>query len=234
MSNTRKWLIGCGAALVLGAIAIFAVLYIAVARVPRTSKAEASIEIAAPAEAIRARIENLETWSEWSGWKRDVDSEVVRTFGEHEGRPGATVRWSTPKAVRIEVGLPRNSVSSVPDKDDLGQGEVKLVSSAADRVELHTLFEDGLVIAGADRDKSGVAAVRMQTPGSHYTIRSLVRLEATSGGTRVTWTDELDLGDGFTRGMLATFLGPASQMVHREILADSLQGLKVVVEPQSK
>ncbi len=234
MSSTRKWLLGCGFALVLGAIAFFVVLYIAVARVPRTSEVEASIEIAAPAEAIRARIEKLESWSEWSGWKRDVDPGVVRTFRESGGGAGATLRWETPKAVKIEVGLPRNSVSNVPDEDDLGQGEVKLVSSAADRVEFTTLFEDGLVIAGAARHGSGGVSVRIQTPGSDYTIRSLVRLDPTPAGTRVTWTDELDLGDGFTRGMLAMFLGPASQMVHREILTDSLQGLKTAVEPQSK
>jgi hypothetical protein len=234
MSNTRKWLLGCGVALVLGALAIFAVLYIAVARIPRSSKAEASIEIAAPAEAIRARLENLETWSEWSGWKRDVDHGVVRTFSENEGGAGATMRWTPPKRIVVKVGIPATHISTQHPSEDLGAGTLSVVSSAPDRVEFSTLFEDGLVIAGAARDGSGSATVHAQTPGSHYTLRSLVRLESTPSGTRVTWTDELDLGEGFTRGMLALFLGPASEAVHREILEDSLQDLKTAVEHQSK
>jgi hypothetical protein len=234
MSNTRKWLLGCGVALVLGALAIFAVLYIAVARIPRTSKAEASIEIAAPAEAIRARLENLETWSEWSGWKRDVDPEVMRTFHAPEGGAGASMRWTPPEEITISFAIPPKRVSTQLPNEDLGSGALSIVSSSADRVELSTLFENGLVIAGAARDGSGGPTVHAQTPGSNYTLRSLVRLESTPGGTRVTWTDELDLGEGFTRGMLALFLGPASESVHREILADSLQGLKAAVETEAK
>lgn len=218
----KKVALGCGVVAVL-AVAIGAfVAWRWVASVERTVRSSAEVEIAATPDEIRPFVEDLARWHEWSAWRRDVDADVRREFSKPSSGAGATLRWRPPGEVMIRVVGGAKSTLATPAA---GQGTLRIVTSAPAEIAVETTHTRALVLAGVDG-----FALNLTSFDRDFVVPGRFQLEASGAKTRVRWSEEIDFGQGFAGGMLASSMGEFARETHEEILVKSLERLKTVVE----
>lgn len=227
MPTWAKWLLGCGCAafLVAALVAVGVVMF--VSSRPRAWHVEPSVEIAASPAEILPLLADLRRWPEWSAWSRDVDEGVEREFSGAQSGAGSVLTWSPPLAVGVRAGgleIEYDSDSSL----DVGSGTVEILAVAGDGVTLRTTHVDGLVFAQTTTSGAGSSTSRFKLSelGRSFVISGAIRLEASATGTRVTWSEDGDFGDGVLQAFLAAGALEMVRVGHSEVLAASLARLK--------
>jgi len=76
----------------IGVAVVIVLLVILVATRPSTFRVRRSIAIAAPPEAIFARVNDFKAWRDWSPWEK-IDPNMTRTLGGSPAGEGATYAW---------------------------------------------------------------------------------------------------------------------------------------------
>lgn len=84
--------------IVIGLGVVILLLVVVIAMRPSQFHVERSATIAAPAENIFARVDDLRAWSSWSPWEKK-DPHMKRTFGGPPAGIGATYSWAGDKNV---------------------------------------------------------------------------------------------------------------------------------------
>jgi uncharacterized protein YndB with AHSA1/START domain len=74
-------------------VAIILLLVLLVATRPSTFRVERSITIAAPPEAVFAKVNDFHAWPEWSPWEKK-DPDMKRTHGGASAGVGSTYAWA--------------------------------------------------------------------------------------------------------------------------------------------
>ncbi len=77
-----------------------------------------SIEIPAPADRVKALVEDFHEWVKWSPWE-NVDADLARTYSGAERGVGARYAWAGKKA---------------------GEGKMAITGSTSERVEIDLDF----------------------------------------------------------------------------------------------
>lgn len=230
MPKWAKWLlVGCGSVLLL-AIVGFALFAGWVSKTQRDWHASASVEIAAPPSAVAAELADLTHWPTWSAWARDTGDDYTRTYSGPARGPGASMQWLEREAPQtIHVGPNRLRQRSNP----VSRGTVRITAANGDSgVELETVFQGAMVLASHVRDASATTSSRtsVHLNGRDFVVPGRIQLEPTAAGTRVTWTEDGDIGDGFAAGLLALAMRGTLEDQHAQILATSLERLKKQLE----
>ena len=84
--------------ILIGLAVLIALLVLLVATRPSTFRVERFITIAAPAENVFARVNDLRAWGAWSPWEAK-DPDMRRTYGGPPAGVGATYAWAGDKNV---------------------------------------------------------------------------------------------------------------------------------------
>lgn len=224
-----RWAIGCCGVVVLGGTGLVLFAVAKVASVDRTWESTASIEIAAPADAIRPLLESPRRWSEWSAWARDSATNVRREYSGPDGGAGAQMRWSS-------VGVAKREVVAQPaggtelDSEDVGAGVLRIVDSTPERVTVETAFRDRAVFASRSVDGRRSGVLSLEAAGLELRLRGEIELDPRSDATVVTWRETGDFGAGFFAGVLALTVRAIAGAGHDELLESSLARLKRAVE----
>jgi uncharacterized protein YndB with AHSA1/START domain len=79
--------------ILLGLLVVVAAILLFATTRPDTFHVERSATIAAPPEAIFARVAKFAEWDAWSPWAR-LDPGMTQSFGGTDGTVGATYDWS--------------------------------------------------------------------------------------------------------------------------------------------
>ena len=238
MRKTMKWMLGC---LIFVLIAAGAGAWWFVNRVshqPRSWRAEAVVELSAPPNAVFDEIADLKRWPQWSGWTRDVESEVERTYSGAPQGAGAVLTWgaSAPNS-KLSVGGPlKVSVEVGPDTlgGTVGKGTVRIVSADLDKgVELETRYQKALSLSGSKREGASVtkrSSLHTHLNDTDFVVTGRITTDSLPTGTRVRWVEEGTFGDGLAAGMLAMAMRDMVEESHTEILSMGLDGLKKRIE----
>jgi effector-binding domain-containing protein len=104
--------------ILIGILAIVALLLIIGLFVPKETKVERSISINAPKDAVMAQIKSLKNMNNWSPWA-DYDSEMKVEYEGTDGEVGSTSKW---------------------EGDTVGKGSQTITSITEDRVEIDVHF----------------------------------------------------------------------------------------------
>jgi len=227
-----KWLLGCGGFVLLVVVVLLSIFVSKVAGAERTWTSSATIEIAAPLEEVRARIESPRRWAEWSAWVRDTDEGVVREFSGPDAGEGAQLRWSGREQVNFRIGIRPTieSGSNLKSTSKAGSGVLRIVSSSADRIEVETVFYDHAVFAQCAAPGRGASKFQFSRPGMDMPLRGVIRLSQRGGWTDVAWEETGDFGEGFAAGLLALSVRTMAREHHEELLKSSLRGLQSAAE----
>lgn len=205
---------------------------------PRAWRSEAVVDLVAPPALVFEEIVDFQRWQQWSGWSRDVEPEVRRSYAGVPKGTGMILVWDAgtvdPKVI---VGGPvRISFQENPDglANIVGKGTVRIVSADPTRgVELETVYEKALWLAGSTKVGASVvkrSSLRCERNGADFVTQSHITLEPTPTGTRVRWVEEGTFGEGFAAGTLAMAMRGMVEERNTEILSSSLEGLKMHVE----
>jgi uncharacterized protein YndB with AHSA1/START domain len=138
------WILGV-MVVTIGLITVFGFLS------PREIRAENSIEIEAPPEAIFVCLTDLELWVEWEPWAEFDPGRTVR-FGEIRRGPGASFTWRGSKTGEglmeiVEVVAPsRMEYREVHQGDEAGatRGVIELDRLGPQRTRVHWVWEADL------------------------------------------------------------------------------------------
>ncbi len=84
--------------ILIGVVIVIGLLALLVASRPSTFHVERSITIAAPAEEVFARVNDLKAWGAWSPWEKK-DPDMTRSFTGPPAGAGATYAWAGDKNV---------------------------------------------------------------------------------------------------------------------------------------
>jgi len=114
--------------------------------------------------------------------------------------------------------------------EDIADGTLVIRAARPDAIEVQTVFEDRLVFSRTRSGASLMSSVTLDSPGTEFVVLGTIHLEEMGGGTRVTWIEEVDIGQGFSAGMFALTLGGKARSLHQAILAESLQNLQRLLE----
>jgi hypothetical protein len=98
--------------ILLGLVAVIAVLLILAAFRPAVMVVERSVTVAAPPSAVFAVVNDFRRWDEWSPWAK-LDPEMKKTFEGPDAGVGAVYRWS--------------------GNNEVGEGSMTLIGSAPDQ-----------------------------------------------------------------------------------------------------
>ena len=79
-------------------VVLIALLVVIVAMRPSTFRVERSATIAAPAEVVFDKVNNLRAWGAWSPWEKK-DPDMKRTYGGPPDGVGSTYAWAGDKNV---------------------------------------------------------------------------------------------------------------------------------------
>lgn len=222
MLGWKKVALGCGGVAVL-AVALGAfVAWRWIASVERTVRSSAEVEIVATPDEIRPFVEDLARWHEWSAWRRDVDADVLREFSKPSSGAGATLRWRPAGEVLIRVVGGGRSTLAAPAA---GEGTLRIVTSAPAEIAIETRHTQALVLAGVEG-----LALNLTSFDRDFVVPGRFQLEASGTKTRVRWSEEIDFGQGFAGGMLASSMGEFARTTHAELLSKSLERLRTAVE----
>jgi hypothetical protein len=228
-----KWLLGLFAVLVVIAIASGVYLFQKVSNAPRTWNAETSVQVSAPATDVEPLVASFERWNEWSAWRRDFEPDVKRGI---ESLPDGAQRltWGDVPAFHITLGGGPVVKPGVP-KDSIGHGNLTLRAEAPGRYRLETRMKDRFAVAYRDPSGASGSAFTIDSPGHVFVIEGELTVEAgADGGTKVTWRESGNFGEGFTLGMVALAAHEFVADQHLAALRSSLERLKQVVEKQAR
>lgn len=92
----------------LGFVAVIALLVAVGAALPRQWKVVRSVDIAAPPAAIHPLIDDLRRWPEWAAWNKQMDPEVVWTYSGPARGVGAAWAWNGPQMGRGKMTITRS------------------------------------------------------------------------------------------------------------------------------
>ena len=84
--------------IVIAVVFVIVILVLVIATRPSAFRVERSITIAAPAENVFDRVNDLRAWSAWSAYEKK-DPQMKRTFGDKTAGVGATYAWAGDKNV---------------------------------------------------------------------------------------------------------------------------------------
>ena len=84
--------------ILIAVVVVIGLLVIFVATRPSTFHVERSITIAAPADEVFARVNDLKAWRDWSPWEKK-DPDMNRSFTGPESGTGAAYAWAGDKNV---------------------------------------------------------------------------------------------------------------------------------------
>ena len=84
--------------ILIAVVVLIALLVVIIAMRPSTFRVERVATIAAPAEVVFDKVNNLRGWGAWSPWERK-DPDMRRTFGGPPEGVGSTYAWAGDKNV---------------------------------------------------------------------------------------------------------------------------------------
>lgn len=227
MPKWAKWLlVMLGVLAVLGAIALTA-LAAWVSRVPRTLHSESALEISATPDELLELLAAPARWPEWSAWSRDRHADVERVYSGPQRGVGSTLEWRDRPSVAIHIGGGGRDQQRVL----AGRGRLEIQRCEPLEITFEARHHDGFVVGSSD---GGFAThVRISRPGADYVVAGRLRLEPLGATTRVTWSEEVDLGQGFVAGLLAASMSGVTRTAHEHALEASLARLKAALESGS-
>lgn len=228
-----KWLLGLFAVLVVIAIVSGVYLFQKVSNAPRTWNVEANVQISAPAMDVEPLVASLERWKEWSAWRRDFEPDVRRSL---ETLPDGVQRlaWGEVPSLQITLGGGPVVKPGVP-KDSIGHGDLTLQAQAPGRYRLETRMKDRFAVAYVDPSGANASAFTIDSPGHVFTADGELTVEAgAEGGTKVTWRESGNFGEGFTLGLVALAAHEFVADQHVAALRSSLERLKQLAEKQAR
>jgi hypothetical protein len=79
--------------ILIAVVVVIALLVVIVAMRPSTFRVERAATIAAPAEVVFDKVNNLRTWGAWSPWEKK-DPDMKRTYGGPPSGVGSTYAWA--------------------------------------------------------------------------------------------------------------------------------------------
>ena len=91
--------------ILIGLAVILVILVLVIALQPATYQVERSANIAAPAAAVFAQVNDFHKWNAWSPWAK-IDPAMKQTFAGAPAGTGAVYTWAGNKAVgagRMEI-----------------------------------------------------------------------------------------------------------------------------------
>ncbi len=112
-----------GAGIAIGIVALFLTIGMVL---PKDYQVERSVTMTASPDIAFAQVSNLETWNEWSPWKK-MDPDMKVTYGDKKEGVGGSYSWDGEKAgqgtLTIKAVEPGKSITTHVDFGAMGQSD---------------------------------------------------------------------------------------------------------------